>query len=261
MINWLSHQLVKQALWQGSRSGDTVARRKVLGLLPAPFFGPKLNDQLPTIYGFSPAVIAKPRDWRNTELTGYWFLESAGTWTPPESLMRFLDAGEPPIYIGFGSMGSRDPEATARLVQEAIAQTGQRAILLAGWGGLQAGDVTEDVYLIDSAPHDWLFPRMAAVVHHGGAGTTAAALRAGVPSIIIPFFGDQGFWGQRVADLGVGPLPISRRQLTVDKLAGAIARTVNDQEMRDRARMLGEIIRAEDGVAQAVAMVESVSDR
>jgi sterol 3beta-glucosyltransferase len=258
MINWLSHQLVKQALWQGNRSGDTAARKEVLNLPAAPLFGPKPNDQIPTIYGFSDAIISKPNDWRNTELTGYWFLESADNWTPPESLVRFLDAGTAPVYIGFGSMGSRDPEATAQLVLQAIAQTGQRAILLAGWGGLQANDVPENVYLIDAVPHDWLFPRMAAVVHHGGAGTTAAGLRAGVPTIIIPFFGDQGFWGQRLADLGVGTAPVPRKQLTVEKLARSITTAVNDRAMRDRAAALGAQIRREDGIAKAVAIAESI---
>jgi sterol 3beta-glucosyltransferase len=260
LINWLSHQLVKQALWQGNRSGDTAARQQVLNLPAAPLFGPKPDAKIPTIYGFSDAVIPRPRDWHNTELTGYWFLESAANWTPPESLVQFLDAGEPPVYVGFGSMGSRDPEATAQLVLQAIAQTGQRAILLAGWGGLQAADVTDKVYLIDSAPHDWLFSRMAAVVHHGGAGTTAAGLRAGVPTIIIPFFGDQGFWGQRVADLGVGTAPIPRRQLTAENLAEAISKAVNDQAMRDRAAVIGEIIRGEDGVARAIAVIESIGN-
>jgi sterol 3beta-glucosyltransferase len=125
---------------------------------------------------------------------------------------------------------------------------------------LQAADVTDRVYLIDSAPHDWLFARMAAVVHHGGAGTTAAGLRAGVPTIIIPFFGDQGFWGKRVADLGVGTAPIPRRQLTAENLATAISQAVNDRTMRDRAAAIGEIIRAEDGVARAISIIESIGN-
>lgn len=256
-VNWLSHQVTQQILWQGSRAGDTASRQQVLNLPAAPLLGAKSNHHYPTLYGFSPVVIPKPSDWQNTEVTGYWFLEAAADWTPPSSLIDFLAAGEPPVYIGFGSMGSRNPEETAALVLQAVEQAGQRAILLSGWGGLRAATVPDWVYLVDSVPHDWLFPQMAAVVHHGGAGTTAAGLRAGVPTIIIPFFGDQGFWGQRVVDLGVGTAPIPRQQLTADRLAQAIQTAVSDPLMRHRAADLGAKIRSENGVANAVAVIQS----
>jgi sterol 3beta-glucosyltransferase len=254
-VNWLSHHVLKQILWQGSRAGDTASRQQVLNLPAAPLLGAKLSDRYPTLYGFSPAVIPKPADWQNTVVTGYWFLDAASDWMPPSSLVDFLGAGESPVYIGFGSMGSRNPEETAALVLQAVEKTGQRAILLSGWGGLRAETVSDRVYLIDSVPHDWLFPQMAAVVHHGGAGTTAAGLRAGVPTIIIPFFGDQGFWGQRVADLGVGTAPIPRKQLTVDRLAQAIQIAVSDPLMRQRAAALGAKIQAEDGVNVACDVI------
>ncbi len=135
-----------------------------------------------------------------------------------------MQAGPPPIYIGFGSMSSRKPEETAQLILRALAQTGQRAVLLSGWNGLQAEVLPENVFLVQSVPHDWLFARVNAVVHHGGAGTTAAGLRAGVPSIIIPFFADQPFWGERVAALGVGPKPIPRKKLTAEKLLRRLRR-------------------------------------
>jgi hypothetical protein len=220
-INWLSHQALRQIIWQGSRSGDTAARQQVLDLPPSPFFGPHQSPylhRLPTLYGFSPSVLAKPSDWQNTFVTGYWFLDAAPDWTPPTDLVNFLEAGSPPVCIGFGSMGNRNPEETAELVLQALEKTGQRAILLAGWSGMQKEKMPDNAFLIKSVPHAWLFPRVAAVVHHGGAGTTAAGLRAGVPTIIIPFFGDQGFWGQRVADLGVGTAPIPRKQLTAERL-------------------------------------------
>jgi sterol 3beta-glucosyltransferase len=256
MVNWLSHQVVKQILWQGSRSGDTAVRKQVLQIPAAPFFGPQPSDRYPTLYGFSPAVIPKPADWQNTAVTGYWFLDAAPDWMPPASLTEFLEAGEPPVYIGFGSMGSRNPEATANLVLQAVEKAGRRSILLSGWGGLRAENVPDSVYLIDSVPHDWLFPRMAAVVHHGGAGTTAAGLRAGVPTAIVPFFGDQDFWGQKVKELGVGTAPIPRKQLTVERLAGAIQTAVSDPVMHQRAANLGTKIRNEDGIANVVAMIQ-----
>jgi sterol 3beta-glucosyltransferase len=261
-VNWLSHQLVRQILWQGSRGGDTLARKQILNLPAAPFFGPYRSPCLsryPILYGFSPAVIPKPSDWQNVQVTGYWFLDTASDWIPPETLVRFLESGSPPVYIGFGSMSSRDPEETAELVLSAIERSQQRAILLSGWGGLRLKNLPESVYLVDSIPHAWLFPRVAAVVHHGGAGTTAAGLRAGVPTIVIPFFGDQAFWGQRVAELGVGTEPIPRRKLTTEGLARAIQKAVTDQTIRQRAFDLGSQIQSEDGVTNAVATIQHIS--
>jgi UDP:flavonoid glycosyltransferase YjiC (YdhE family) len=205
-------------------------------------------------------VISKPSDWHNTHVTGYWFLDAAPDWTPPSDLVDFLQAGSPPVYIGFGSMGNRNPEETADLVLQALAKTGQRAIMLSGWSGMRKENLPDSAYLIDSIPHSWLFPRVAAVVHHGGAGTTAAGLRAGVPTVIIPFFGDQGFWGQQVADLGVGTEPIPRKQLTAQRLAQAIQTAVTDQMMRQRAAALGAKIREEDGIASAVAVIQEIAN-
>jgi sterol 3beta-glucosyltransferase len=261
VVNWLSHQFFRQIMWQGARKGDRLARQKVLGLPPAPFWGLYNSTHLqsyPVLYGFSANILTKPADWKNTCLTGYWFLDEADDWTPPAALLDFLDRGTPPIYIGFGSMGSRNPEQTADLVLQAIAITGQRAILQSGWGGLSKTDLPDNVFIVDSISHSWLFPRMAAVVHHGGAGTTAAGLRAGVPTIIIPFFGDQPFWGRRVAELGVGTEPIPRKQLTAKKLAAAIHRVVTDRSMRQNAANLGSKIRAENGIANVVDIIQKI---
>jgi sterol 3beta-glucosyltransferase len=260
-FNWLSHLVVQQLLWQGFRKADRLSRSNVLNLPAASFWGPYKSPILkryPTIYGFSPSVIPKPEDWQNTEVVGDWFLEAID-WSPPAELVAFLNNGAPPVYIGFGSMGIQDPEATAELILEAIDRTGQRAILQSGWGGLRKADLPDHVFLVNSAPHSWLFPRMAAIVHHGGAGTTAASLRAGVPTIVVPFFGDQPFWGQRVANLGVGPAPIPRKQLTAEKLAQAIDRAVTDLVMRQRAKELGQKIQQEDGVASFVAIVNRIA--
>ncbi len=257
--NGLSHRLARQMMWQMLRSADNRARAEVLNLPSAPFWGPfgALRGQgLPVLYGYSPLVIPPPSDWDATiHVTGYWFLAPPAGWTPPAALVDFLAAGPPPVYIGFGSMPSRDPQETARLALDALARTGQRGILASGWDGLQADDLPPTVHMVGSLPHAWLFPQMAAVVHHGGAGTTGAGLAAGVPSIVTPFFGDQPFWGRRVHALGVGPAPIPRRRLTAEKLATAIEQAVSDGAMRQRAASLGERIRAERGVENAVAVI------
>jgi sterol 3beta-glucosyltransferase len=257
-FNRLSHHLFRQIMWQGFQKADRSARKQVLNLPPAPFWGPYNSRRLreyPTLYGFSSSVISPPSDWKNTQVTGYWFLDEAADWTPPADLVAFLEGGAPPVYIGFGSMGSRKPKETADLVLAALDRTGQRGILQSGWGGLSQENLPDTVYMVDSVPHSWLFPRVAAVVHHGGAGTTAAGLRAGVPSIVIPFFGDQLFWGQRLEELGVGTAPIPRKQLTVELLAQAIHRVVTDPVMRQNAANLGVRIQTEDGVANAVEVI------
>ena len=239
--------------------GRQAGAAEVLDLPAAPFFGPFNSECVqgqPILYGYSPAVIPPPADWgADVHVTGYWFLDPAEDWTPAPALADFLAAGPPPVYVGFGSMSSRNPEATANLILDALARTGQRGIIHAGWGGLQRTDMPDSVLMVDGVPFSWLFPRVAAVVHHGGAGTTSAGLRAGVPSVVVPFFGDQPYWGQRVADLGVGPAPIPRKKLTAERLAQAIQTAVTDEAMRGRAADLGAKIRAEDGIARAVAVV------
>jgi UDP:flavonoid glycosyltransferase YjiC (YdhE family) len=262
-LNRLSYRVTRQIIWQGFRSADKRARKDVLDMKPAPFWGPFHADCLqhaPVLYGFSPAVIPKACDWDDrTYVTGYWFLDPTSDWTPPPALASFLEAGPPPVYVGFGSMSSRRPDETADLVLQALARAGKRGVLLSGWGGLQTSGVPDTVHVLDSAPFSWLFPRMAAVVHHGGAGTTAAGFRAGVPSIVVPFFGDQFFWGRRVAELGVGNEPMARKGLTAERLAQGIQTALTDQRMRQRAAELGAPIRDEDGVARAVAIVEQMA--
>jgi sterol 3beta-glucosyltransferase len=262
--NLLSHQLFRQIMWQSSKAADKLVRQNILNLPPAPFMGPYSSarfQQLPALYGFSPSVIPQPSDWHNAKVTGYWFLEASSHWTPPHALTDFLQNGSPPVYIGFGSMGNRNPEETANLVLAALEKSKQRAILLSGWSGMRRENMPDSVLLVDSVPHSWLFPRVAAVVHHGGAGTTAAGLRAGVPSVVIPFFGDQPFWGERVAALGVGPKPIPRKGLTAENLANALQTAMTDQAMRERAATLGKKIQAENGIANVVAVIKQIEKR
>lgn len=222
----------------------------------------KMGDgrDISILHGHSEAVLPRPDDWpASAHVTGYWFLDEERGWTPPVELTAFLEAGPPPVYVGFGSMSGRDPEGLARIVVDALQRAGLRGIIATGWGGLQAGDLPETILKIDGAPHSWLFARMAAVVHHGGAGTTAAGLRAGKPAVIIPFFVDQPFWASRVHQLGAGPKPIPRRRLTSERLAVALREATESREMAAAAARIGERIRAEDGIATAVALIEAIA--
>lgn len=214
-----------------------------------------------TLHGYSPNVAPPAADWPPTyHVTGYWFLDEQDHWQPPPDLQAFLDGGPAPVYIGFGSMTGRDPEALTRLVIEAVNLSKQRAVLLSGWAGLGRLPLPDSIFCLEAAPHHLLFPHMAAVVHHGGSGTTGASLRAGVPTIIVPHLGDQVFWGQRVATLGVGPKPIPRPKLTAKRLADAIHATVKDNMMCYRATNLGEMIREENGVETAVRLINQYLD-
>ncbi len=265
LLNRFSHQLTRQLMWQGFRSADTIARKKVLNIPAAPLLGPynsKTMHNMPILYGFSPSVIPAPSDWDdNIHITGYWFVDELDDWQPPAALLDFLQSGSPPVYIGFGSMSNRNPEQITDLVIQALALTNQRAILLSGWGGLQKANIPDSIFMIDAIPHSWLFPRVSAVIHHGGASTTAAGLNAGVPSVIIPFFGDQPFWGQRVADLGVGSKPIPRKKLTAERLANAIREVVTNEDMRQRAIKLGKQIQTENGIKSAVEIFDKLEKR
>ena len=246
----LSHRLTEMAVWMPFEGAMASAREKVLGLSGRP----TAADGQPVLYGFSRHVVpVQPGGERPRHVTGYWTLPAGPTWSPPPALEAFLARGGPVVSLGFGSMASADPEALTALVLGAVRKAGVRAVLLAGWGGLTSLPDESDVFSAEAVPHDWLFPRVAAVVHHGGAGTTGAALRAGVPAIVVPFTMDQPFWGSRVAALGVGPTPIPRKRLTEARLADALRQTLADEGMKARAAELGERIRAEDGIAAAVA--------
>jgi sterol 3beta-glucosyltransferase len=220
-----------------------------MGGRPQPIFG-----------SYSPIISPKPPDWRdNIHVCGYWFLDPPPYWQPSAQLINFLEAGAPPVYIGFGSMANRAPQKMAQVVQEAVELSGQRGIFAAGWGGLDNANLPDKIFALDSVPHAWLFPRTAAVVHHGGAGTTGAGFRAGVPSILVPHMGDQPFWAKRVTELGVGPQAIPRRKLTSERLAAAITTATTDQNIQARAAALGERIRGEDGIARTIEIIEGFS--
>jgi len=258
--NRLHHHLGTQLIWQTFRRSIDDCRRDILGLGPWPPAGPLARfrrEHRPVLMAFSEYVIPRPPDWdAQLEVTGYWFLERLPDWAPPADLLRFLEAGPPPVYIGFGSMGLADPQATAAIVADAIVSAGCRAVIGAGWAGLRPLGPTADIFVADELPHDWLFPQMSAIVHHCGAGTTASALRVGVPSVPVPFMADQFFWARRLQQLGVATAAIAHRKLTARALATALRRSLDDSEMRARAQNLGEGIRAECGLSRAVASIE-----
>ncbi|KAK7963820.1 Sterol 3-beta-glucosyltransferase [Apiospora saccharicola] len=250
--NYVSYALVEMMTWQGL--GDVINRfrTKVLDLDPLSLiWAPGVLNRLriPYTYCWSPALIPKPQDWGNhIDIAGFYFLNLATNFTPEPDLAAFLAAGPPPLYIGFGSIVVDDPDALTRTIFEAVAATGVRALVSKGWGGLGADSlgVPDNIFMLGNVPHDWLFEHVSAVCHHGGAGTTAAGINAGKPTIVVPFFGDQPFWGAMVARAGAGPDPIHNKSLNAENLAEAI-RVAMKPETQERAKELGAKIREEQG--------------
>jgi len=259
MFNRLSHTVLDESFWQANSIGYNLLKRRYPDL-PQRLHRPFKDGALTLLNAFSPLVVPPPSDWgSHIHTVGYWFLKSPA-WTPPPEFVKFLESGVPPVCVTLSSIITRDTAKLTRIVIEALLIAKQRGILIGGWGGLGKIDLPDSICYIDSIPHDWLFPRVVAVVHHGGAGTTAVALRAGIPSVVIPFTTDQPFWANRVKALGVGE-SIPHQKLRAEVLARAINVTMNDQVMRAKAASLGERIRSEDGVGDAVKIIEKVMMR
>uniref|UniRef100_A0A0D6QXT0 sterol 3beta-glucosyltransferase n=1 Tax=Araucaria cunninghamii TaxID=56994 RepID=A0A0D6QXT0_ARACU len=251
----LSYQVVDSLIWLGIRSMINDFRKKKLKLRPVTYLSGTQGSitDLPTGYIWSPYLVPKPEDWGpKVDIVGFCFLNLASDYVPPESLVKWLEAGERPIYVGFGSLPVQDPEGMTKIIVQALKQTQQRGIINKGWGGLgNLADPPEFVYTLDNCPHDWLFPRCAGVVHHGGAGTTAAGLKAACPTTIVPFFGDQPFWGERVHAKGLGPVPIPVDQFSLSKLVAAIE-FMKKPEVKENAVAMARAMENEDGVSGAV---------
>lgn len=212
---------------------------------------------VPALYPFSQHLVPRPADYPDhAHITGPWVLDTESGWTPPVDLTNYLDAGDPPVYVGFGSMGfgGASTQRTSRIVQ-ALGRQGRRVLLATGWGGLNAEGDNKNVHTVRAVPHGWLFPRTEAVIHHGGSGTTHAGLRAGRPTLICPFIGDQPFWGHRIHDLRTGPSPVPIRTFTQARLNRAIDQLLNDHDLRARAEHLGQKLRRENGIKNAIQIL------
>lgn len=232
-----------------------------VGRLADPLRNPD-GSPVHVLYPYSKHVVPLPDDYPpSAHVTGYWFAEHNGeAWNPPEGLSDFLAAGEPPVYVGFGSMGFGKGASERRdAILSALRVNGLRGIVATGWGGISPGETgTDDILVLEGAPHEWLFPRVVAVVHHGGAGSTAAGIRAGRPTLVVPFLGDQPFWGARVRSLGVGPAPLPARHLRTG-LTGRLDDLVHTTSYASRADEVGAAVRKENGLAAGVAALEQIT--
>ncbi|MCO5799700.1 MAG: glycosyltransferase family 1 protein [Dolichospermum sp. OL03] len=258
--NRFSYHLIWFLFWQIYRQPINNWRVKVLNFKPVPFwksyFQRMRKQKTPWLRGFSSAIVPTPKNLPSEiHSTGYWFLDAPTNFVPPADLVDFLAKGKPPIYVGFGSMGGETAAKTLLIVLEALQRTGERGILVTGWSGISNSNLPDTIFKINSIPHAWLLSRVAAAVHHCGAGTTAAVIRAGIPHIPIPFAGDQPSWADMVMKLGVGTKPLPHEKLTVESLTDAFVK-VQSENMQTQAALLGEKVRAENGVPAAVSVLQ-----
>jgi sterol 3beta-glucosyltransferase len=252
LLNRASQGLVNQLLWRAFRRETNRARGAVFGLPPRR----SLWQGHPMLYGISRHLLPPPADWpSNAVVCGQWIRE-LGSWSPPAPLSAFLAAGEPPLYVGFGSMQGFDPQAMRRTLVAAVG--GRRTLFHPGWSGMQTNSLPANFHVLQDTPHDWLFPRVAVVVHHGGSGTSHSACRAGVPSVVVPFAGDQHFWAERLVRIGVSPRRIKPPRPQLDDLAGAIEEA-GAPAIREQAREVGRRMREEDGLATGVRTIERLT--
>ncbi|KAE9049457.1 Sterol 3-beta-glucosyltransferase [Phytophthora rubi] len=257
-VNYMSYKMVDLLMWQGTEGMVNAFRRDKLGLRKI-LKGDGGRDILldlaiPHAFMWSPRLVPKPDDWGKIyDVIGTVTLEGpSSSYTPSPELEAFLGDDAGPIFVGFGSMIIQDPKGVTKMIIEAAEQAGVRVLIQSSWSDM-AGDLTipENIFFLGSCPHDWLMPRVSAVVHHGGAGTTAAGLLAGKPTFIVPFFGDQPFWGRAVLDAGVGVEPCPISQLTTEKL-GVAFEALESPQLRVRAIAMRDLMRKEDGAGEAV---------
>ena len=249
-LNRLSHQAINALLWQLFRKGINAARHQ-LGQAPRK----QMWRDYPILFGISRYLVPQPADWPDIwEICGAWSVES-GSWVPPAPLAEFLSAGEPPVYVGFGSMGGFDKDRLLATVVKAI--NGRRALFFLGWSGIDPASLPDNFFVIGSTPHNWLFPRVSMVIHHGGAGTTHTASRAGVPSIVIPFTGDQFFWAKRLSLAGVAPDYVPHGKINLHDLSRMITFAERSDTVQ-RARALGQAMATENGVLYAAERIEKL---
>ncbi|KAI8941132.1 hypothetical protein NX059_002370 [Plenodomus lindquistii] len=260
VANYFSFAMMELLTWQGLGDLINKFRTQTLNLDPiSPMWGFQLLQRLkvPYSYLWSQTLIPKPEDWpSHISVTGFSFLKAAQNYTPPRDLVQFLESGPPPVYIGFGSIVVDKPNELTKMLFEAVEKAGVRAIISKGWGGFGADQVPDNIYFIGNCPHDWLFQRVSCVVHHGGAGTTAAGIALGKPTVVVPFFGDQPFWGQMIARAGAGPKPVPYKLMTADSLAESITFALKDK-VRIACEKMAADIASEDGATETVHAIES----
>ena len=254
--NFMSYPLVEMMTWQGLGDLVNAFRVKTLGLEPVSTLwapGQMYRLKVPHTYLWSPGLVPKPEDWGSEiDIAGFVFLDLASSFDPPEELVEFLNAGDPPMYIGFGSIVVDDPDRFTEMIFEAVKQAGVRALVSKGWGGLGGDDTPDNIFMLENTPHDWLFPKVSAVVHHGGAGTTAIGLKCGKPTMIVPFFGDQQFWGSMIGNAGAGAMPVPYKSLTAEKLAEGIKQCLTPESRKEAERLAKDIEAEGDGAKNAV---------
>lgn len=261
-LNRITHIISQKITWWTSKSGFEQVRRRA-GLPQRKLYWPFDDDpphlRTPILCAWSPSVIPPSSDWSpRVHVTGYYFFPLENTYQPTAELDSFLKAGQPPVCITFGSMVNRDKERIVHIICEALKQTNNRGVILSGWSGI-TNQSSDNVLYLEAVPHDWLLPKCKMVIHHGGAGTTSAGLRTGIPNIVVPFTADQPFWGKRVHAIGAGPKPILVKKLTPDRLTHAIAEAEGDV-LQERAQAIGQEIRSEDGVGRAINLIEKFSN-
>jgi len=258
--NHLSYRIIEQVLWQPWRALINRWRRDQLHLHPAPMRGIHhrlYTDTTPVIYAFSERVVPRPKDWPAWHQTvGYWFLEEGDSYSPPQDLKRYIEAGDPPVYIGLGSTGVHKSDDVLALLSRALDGTNLRAVLAIPSAPDLGLNQRRSIFTVREVSHAWLFPRMAALVHHGGAGTTASGLRAGIPAFIMPQYADQFFWGERLFELGVGPRPLPLRSLSAERLAHSLERMIRDTKLSESARKFSQAISTETGIKRAVDVIQ-----
>ena len=260
-LSYFFHWLTVQVFWYGGNIGFRRLKKAAPDTFDLDLHWPFIEEdkrlRTPLLLACSPTVIPRPDDWSELyiPIPGYFFLDTPEAYRPPATLADFLADGDPPVCVTFGSMIYRDVERIYGALLDAINQTGNRAVILTGWGGLQESRLPENIFVTESVPHDWLFPCCKVVIHHGGAGTTAAGLRAGIPNIVVSFAADQPFWGKRVHAIGAGPRPIPVRKLTANRLGAALVRA-DAEAIRNSAHAAGRSIQMEGGVGQAVTFID-----
>lgn len=262
LFNLLTHKVADIVMWFPYLRIINRFRKECLNLPPYSYFEDYISrwrrESSPFIYAFSRFVVPRPHDWHsNAKITGYFFRDNTD-YEPGEDLAEFISSGEKPLFVGFSSTVVHEPETISSILIETFKRLDRKVVLATGWGGLQEIEFPDNFFKIPSVPHSWLFPKMSLLIHHGGAGTTGAALRSGVPSVVIPFAADQHFWGKKVEKAGCGPAPLQARDLSPEKLYNTVSHVLNNDSFYQKAREMSSRIKTENGTENAVRLIEDL---